>query len=263
MTIEKIAHDCGVIVLTDSLSAIHTDENLSEWVRRYSGSGRYDLVSLPDMENLDEKSIEVVAKDIATAVSLHRNEKLLVVTQTPKEKISKSIELIHGKLPELVRDHLQIHHYNCDVTENENLFLVQRADTLVISCMDWRLHGSSGGILWKLSEAMGEDATEFDLLATAGGGRELVDGNPRWEMICNRIASYYVKRIVILSHTDCGAYGGNCAFRSDIAQLAELTGGLHDALQTFMRSDLEVDLVTGIVHVDEEKDCVKRVQLFT
>lgn len=262
MTSEKIAHDCGVIALTDSLSTIHENQNLSEWVRTYSGSERYDLVSLPDMENLDAEAIKVVAKDIATAVSLHRNEKLLIVTQTPIEKISTSIALIREQLPESVREHLQMDHYSCNITKNNDLFWVQRSGTVVITCMDWRLHGSSGGILSKLSEAMQEDATTFDLLATAGGGRELIEGNSRWEMVYNRISLYSVKRIVVLSHTDCGAYGGRSAFHSPVAQLSELTSGLHDALQTILRSELDIDIVTGIVHVDEENDCVKRVQLF-
>ncbi len=97
---------------------------------------------------------------------------------------------------------------------------------LVITCIDFRFHKQ---IHRWLKEDLGlED--NYDLLSIAGAGRDLVGENPLLppEKILNEIALshqlHHIKRVIILHHQNCGAYGTEL----ESGSAAELERHRHD-----------------------------------
>lgn len=254
MNQERIAQACGTIVLADSLADIHLSGHVPAWVSCKTGSSRYDLVSLPRLEAYHERTVEILAEDIGTAVSLHRNEKLLVYAAVLDDAF---VDALKDRLSPLLEATLSMEAY--EVGRGRDIGL-EGSETLVISCMDWRLHGPEGGLIASLGEALGEDASRFDLLATAGGGKELTRSFPRWPLIRDKIRESGAKRVIVLSHTDCGKYGGSTSFCSGPHELAALTGDLNGAITSLIATETCLDVRCGIAQLDGDR--VGRVILF-
>jgi len=79
---------------------------------------------------------------------------------------------------------------------------------------------------------------EFDLFSTPGAAKKIADASTRAETvgdigIC--IDKHDAERFVIISHTDCGAYGGSDAFPSKDAEIAKLTEDLRTAQEELIK----------------------------
>lgn len=90
---------------------------------------------------------------------------------------------------------------------------------LVIHCMDFRLQDD---IWWWLkSQGITGDS---DIVSLAGAVKDLVSPEVEEYRKCLlkqiRISRelHGMKRVVLMNHTDCGAYGGRKAFEGDIAK---------------------------------------------
>lgn len=94
--------------------------------------------------------------------------------------------------------------------------------------MDFRLSGKP------LQQFMEQEkiTNDTDLLSVAGSAKQIVDPETR-ELILKQIGISYalhgMRKIHLMNHTDCGAYGGRKAFESDEAELEKLTADLHEA----------------------------------
>ncbi len=89
----------------------------------------------------------------------------------------------------------------------------------VLSCMDFRYHKQVSEILKK------EGLVSFDLKCDAGGVKYLVSTEKpavrEWILSNMEISKnlHHIKKIILINHFDCGAYGGNAAFDSEESQL--------------------------------------------
>lgn len=99
-------------------------------------------------------------------------------------------------------------------------------DAIVISCMDFRLHPTLSNMI------RGKVASSFDEVFVPGAVKGLVHSEPavrdfllRSIEISERL--HNACKVILVNHTDCGAYGGRAAFESDEAELAAHKKDLH------------------------------------
>ncbi len=99
-------------------------------------------------------------------------------------------------------------------------------ENLVLMCMDFRFHE-------KLAQVIGHSGyRQFDLLALPGGSKSVVDESSRGVMLAAieiGVSAHKVKRVIIVDHVDCRAYGGSEAFESPEAEELRHTEALLEA----------------------------------
>jgi len=88
------------------------------------------------------------------------------------------------------------------------------ADAAVVMCFDLRFNLAFHKFLKKIG------APNYDLIKVAGGAKCLAspDNNAEREFVLEQLRKsirlHQTKRIVLMVHSDCGAYGGSNAFAS-------------------------------------------------
>jgi carbonic anhydrase len=89
------------------------------------------------------------------------------------------------------------------------------ADACIVWCFDDRFSG--------LLSAFSKDFKNFDLVKVAGGAKALAeDSSPDRDFVLNQIQTsvrlHGAKRIILMLHRDCGAYGGSKNFTDAVAE---------------------------------------------
>ena len=116
-------------------------------------------------------------------------------------------------------------------------------DAFVLACIDFRFHYLLAEPLKKLQ------ISSYDLKCDAGAAKYLVsDEKPAvrdWIFenmdISKRL--HGIKKIVLVNHYDCGAYGGNKTWSNDGEQLAFQTGQLQKAKQVVSEKFPELEVI--------------------
>ena len=126
------------------------------------------------------------------------------------------------------------------------------ANACVVWCFDDRFY--------KLLKAFGkqEGFSHIDLVKIAGGAKALAstDGaSSDRDFVLNQIKTsvrlHGAKRIVLMLHRDCGAYGGSKSFADADVEKAELVTQLHQAQDLVKKELADVDgLVVDAVFAD-------------
>lgn len=131
--------------------------------------------------------------------------------------------------------------------------------TMVLHCMDFRLGSAIRDELAK--RGLLDDC---DIVAIAGAGKTIISEEPKsWhdtalEMVDLSKKLHEIKTLIIMHHTDCGAYGGHAAFESLEAE--------HEGHVTDMRKAREViktrqpDLEVKLVLINMEEDGTLRFE---
>lgn len=95
------------------------------------------------------------------------------------------------------------------------------ADAAVVWCFDYRFEL----VLRKLLKKIGFDS--YDPIVVAGGGKNLASPGSEEErrFVLGQIRSsmrlHGTKNVILMFHSDCGAYGGLAAFNNDVEREAE------------------------------------------
>lgn len=110
------------------------------------------------------------------------------------------------------------------------------ADACVVWCFDDRFY--------KLLKAFGkqEQFGHIDLVKVAGGAKALAgEASPDRDFVLNQIGLsirlHGTKRVVLMLHRDCGAYGGSKSFADATAERTALFEQLHQA-KDFVKQQL-------------------------
>lgn len=245
----EIAHGCSMTVVTEPNPAIHMNGVIEAALDRTypeadgrgpvsrhgagcGGERRYDLISVPGLKYAakNDQTVELLAEDILTAVGLHGTENVLVVTADHSHsplvqklddhpKLKRALKCVRGYTAKPRRD-------------------PAAEKTLAVACMDWRLHGA-GGFVGRLAEAFRLTAG-FGLMTLPGAAKELGADMPRGAALAReleRLADKGLRRVILVSHTDCGKYGGDAAFSGPPQQQERLRGDLA-AARAFIMSRL-------------------------
>jgi carbonic anhydrase len=124
------------------------------------------------------------------------------------------------------------------------------ADACVVWCYDDRFY--------KLLKAFGkqEKFGHIDLVKVAGGAKALAgDASPERDFMLDQIkksaALHGTKRIILMLHRDCGAYGGSKQFADADAEKEELVKQLHQAQDLVKKEMRDIDgLIVDAVFAD-------------
>lgn len=116
-------------------------------------------------------------------------------------------------------------------------------DTLVITCIDYRFAIANQEFI---NETLGLK-DNYDHISIPGSIYNLVNPETRallFSKFALSVRLHLINRVVIISHSDCGAYGGSAIFGSEIAEYETLTADLRKARALLLEKypTLQVDL---------------------
>lgn len=112
-------------------------------------------------------------------------------------------------------------------------------ENLVLMCMDFRFHRRLGDVLGFAGYR------DFDVLALPGSSKSLCESASRGiilDSIAIAISVHGVKRVLIVDHVDCRAYGGSAACADSDAEVRMHERALREAVLIVLERfpDLEV-----------------------
>lgn len=129
-----------------------------------------------------------------------------------------------------------------------------KCDALVINCMDFRLQKSLVNNLPAAANIL-----SFDLVSQAGAVKPLLVPETR-QVILDQVELskqlHQIKKVILVNHTDCGAYGGSNAFSSFEEEIRVLTEDLKRAADLVKehQPSLEVVNYLAVLYSKDEKN---------
>ncbi|MBT6254264.1 hypothetical protein HOI83_03490 [Candidatus Uhrbacteria bacterium] len=125
--------------------------------------------------------------------------------------------------------------------------------TMVLHCMDFRLGSAIRGELEKRGIL-----NDCDIVAIAGAGKTIVSDEPAsWhEATLSHIELskklHSIKKLIIMNHTDCGAYGGRGAFENRDAENTQHHTDLRAAAGIVKEAHGDLEVETVLVQIDDD-----------
>ena len=121
--------------------------------------------------------------------------------------------------------------------------------SLLMHCMDFRF-GKKMKEFMEQNNLMGD----ADLVSIAGAAKNIV--NPETQAFTLRQIEiskslHAMKKVHLMNHTDCGAYGGKAAFADEPAEYAKLTGDLKEARDIVKAKFPDLEVALWLAHMDE------------
>jgi hypothetical protein len=220
---DRSHHHCDTIVITAPKASIFQTGNAHRPLVEtaitiafgQSDAGRYDLLTAFSDEP-DAQETGLIVENIRSAMTRHGVSRALVAL--PRKSQALAERLSASGLADLEISALDLIGLgNIDIPYTERL---------AVMCMDWRQHGTQGGILPALEQQYGFGSYGFCTMA--GGAKWAIDpAHPRGAFLIDRLArlihdSVPLTRIHLFIHRDCGAYGGDEGFTSASAQAERL-----------------------------------------
>ncbi len=116
-------------------------------------------------------------------------------------------------------------------------------DTIVITCIDHRFAVANQEFI---NDTLGLK-DNYDHISIPGSIYNMVNPETRdllFSKFTLSVRLHLIKRVIIISHKDCGAYGGSASFGSEIAEYENLCADLWEARTLLIEKypTLEVDL---------------------
>lgn len=250
----EIAHGCALTVITepclaaaDGLIPACLEVMCPAIWRQKKKKTRYDLLSLPSLADAVEDStvFDLLVGDLRTAISLHQAEYAAIICDDP---------LVRTLLAERLAQHPQLR--GIQILHHWAKKSLAPAETLVVTCMDWRLHGP-GGFMAMVRTALGEPTA--DLMTIPGVGKDLRSGSLRGQVVLDqlgRLVSEGLLRLILVAHTDCGKYGGHAAFAGELDEADRLSRDLRAAADLIERA---CGLTVGLAIAEISKDRASRL----
>lgn len=117
--------------------------------------------------------------------------------------------------------------------------------TVVVGCVDFRFREANDAFV---EDGLGE--TDFDTLNFPGGGKNFVEDTPERESFVKAIEKvcvdlHGVRRIVLLNHWDCGAYGGSKHFHGAAEEEAKHRTDLERAKEFLQGRFPDLEIITA------------------
>jgi carbonic anhydrase len=123
-------------------------------------------------------------------------------------------------------------------------------EAAVITCIDFRF--------WQKLVAYLADRglTQYDLVSMAGGAKNVLDENTRdtiFRMLGICTEKHCIKKVVLVNHIDCGAYGGSGAFANKDEEVKKLISDMNEAEKLILEKYPELIIEKLLMDFDEVK----------
>ena len=121
--------------------------------------------------------------------------------------------------------------------------------SLLMHCMDFRFGKAMKGFMEE--HGMMDDA---DLVSIAGSAKNIV--NPETQAFALRQIEisktlHEMKEVVLVAHTDCGAYGGSKSFETAEVEYNKMTGDLKEAREIVKAKWPELSVKLWLARIEE------------
>lgn len=131
-------------------------------------------------------------------------------------------------------------------------------NALVLTCIDFRFHNQLEKLL------QDKVCQSFDLKTDAGAVKQLVSGKAAvrdWILQNIEIARklHQIKKVVLVNHRDCGAYGGDAAFANHRAQVNFHKNQLEEATKIIQEKFPDLKVETYFAELEGEKVSLKKI----
>ena len=121
--------------------------------------------------------------------------------------------------------------------------------TVLIKCMDFRL--TRDVYAWLEEKQLVNDC---DMISVAGATKDLVE-NPQgyvFSLIKLAIQLHRVKKVILMHHMDCGAYGGNAAFHNKAEEIAKHKAEVNKAREIIVSQYPKIEIESYLVSFAEK-----------
>src|SRR3989339_287107 len=117
-----------------------------------------------------------------------------------------------------------------------------------VRCMDFRLTPAVEDFF--RTHELSEDA---DVISLAGAAKGLADGKGSFleSQIDLSKRLHEIKKVILVNHTDCGAYGGHAAFASSEEEQVKHVSDLHTAKEQIQSSHPELEVELWLAYIEE------------
>lgn len=132
-------------------------------------------------------------------------------------------------------------------------------DAFVLCCIDFRFHQSIPALLKE------QGINAYDLKADAGAVKYLVSKDKPsvrdWILDNIGIAErlHHIKKVVLINHYDCGAYGGNAVFKNDDEQGKFQTQQLRKAKALVSENFPNLEVIIFFAEFDGDAVSLRRI----
>jgi carbonic anhydrase len=132
--------------------------------------------------------------------------------------------------------------------------LSHTCDAFLLTCMDFRLHLEVEKILRRKYHLT------FDLFTPAGAVKNLIhpENKKDRDFILQQIEKSFnlhkIKKIILINHTDCGAYGGTKAFANEDEEYKYQINELQQAKKLLEKKFPLLTIILFIAHLIPDKD---------
>jgi hypothetical protein len=258
---QQLAHGCRLVVVADSVFYLHRTRTIQRLAAEQLGLTeplpqiRFDLLAIPDLlgQTKSTAAIDLLATDVATAIGLHGTESLLGIGENGSpDRLIQAVAAhpaLKGRLLKTAA---------CSVSRPA---LTPWSRQAVIGCMDWRLHGR-GDLPARARFAFGHGRSATDLVTVPGVAKGLRTDGPRFRAVVRWLKVLRqrgLKRLFLVSHEDCGGYGGHETFDSRDEENLVLTEHLQAAAKRFGQRLPNLSISLGIAELSGD-DSVSRVR---
>jgi len=139
--------------------------------------------------------------------------------------------------------------------------MAHTCSTLVLHCIDFRLGNAIKEYLEK-NNYLGD----CDIVSVAGAAKNIAspaDTSAR-VFVLNQIAIskrlHNISRVVLMNHTDCGAYGGTSAFASDEAEKEHHRSEMMSARTIIHELHPELNISLALAHVAHDNVRIEAIE---
>jgi len=155
-----------------------------------------------------------------------------------------------SNLPDLLVDNQQI------ITTVNDATLRSDCDTLFITCIDYRFAAANQDFVnetLKLKD-------NYDHISIPGSICNLVNPETQ-DLVFSKFASsvnlHLINRVVVISHKDCGAYGGSVSFGSELCEYETICNDLKKARALLIEKYPPLEVTLFLESLQQDGDTTK------
>ncbi len=130
--------------------------------------------------------------------------------------------------------------------------MAHHCSALIAHCIDFRIQPALQHYL-STNNLLGD----CDVVSLAGGVKDLPAILQQIE-ISKKLHS--ITRVILINHTDCGAYGGSGAFASAVLEQAHHRTELNNARQKILSAHPDIEVVTFLAKVEPDTGTVSIIE---
>lgn len=254
----KTKRACALTVICGSDAALHHADLAALIAQKFFGARRYNLIADPQLDRSAKHGIDrtLLLEDALATIHEHGADKLLIIGD------ESYVHELHAQT--ILHPMFRSRGFEASMAICHPKAAAMPA-TCVITCTDWQLHGSEGGVLREVRRCTDTlDVDDLALMTVPGVARELVPGYSRLMRVIARLRTLQnrgLRRVILLGHTNCAMRGGSATPKNADAESRAIAADLEGTASMLMGSVPDLEISTAIARTDHDR--IRNVYLIT